>query len=121
MAQAKESSRLLLRGLGYPALSRAPAENSPGRETKPQRQLPAKSFPGKALLQVWESVSLWLPACWQGPECAGGMRGMPLRKADMLVADMILAFSQMGHGTAKLAKDKENKVLSLQARVCLLY
>lgn len=36
---------------------------------------------------------------------------MPLRQADMLVADMILASSQMGHGTAKLAKDKENKVL----------
>lgn len=30
----------------------------------------------------------------------------------MLVADMILASSQMGHGTAELAKDKENKVLS---------
>ena len=36
---------------------------------------------------------------------------MPLMKADTLVADMILASSQMGHGTAKLAKDKENKVL----------
>lgn len=29
----------------------------------------------------------------------------------MLVADMVLASSQMGHGPAKLAKDKENKVL----------
>lgn len=36
---------------------------------------------------------------------------MPLRKADVLVADMILASSQPGHGTAKLAKDKENRVL----------
>lgn len=38
-------------------------------------------------------------------------RNLALRRADMLVADMVLASSQMGHGTAKLAKDKENKVL----------
>lgn len=36
---------------------------------------------------------------------------MPLRKADMPVVDTILGSSQMGYGTAKLAKDKENKAL----------
>lgn len=47
---------------------------------------------------------------WQRP-AGGRVRNMPLRQADMLVADTILASPQMGYGTAKLAKDKENKVL----------
>ena len=53
-----------------------------------------------------------LPAAWQRPARAGGrVRNAPLRQADTLVGDNDPGLGPDGHGSAKLAKDKENKAL----------